>query len=213
MSKIFAYALMAFVAFGLLKGTYEWFTEPSKPSQTPSPSKVEQSAPAPAAETKSTPPPAPAKILNLGMTLPQFQDAFAAKATQFGLDGVNLDGVYIQEGQVQDVFRADDISGQFALQGALDKQSGLVKEVWILIQPRTSDDMMAGIIVYGLFSHVFNPELDQLARGKLMDDLHLSKDVEYLQKHTATAVRGSAKYSARLMQGGIYMLAVSAKDL
>lgn len=70
-----------------------------------------------------------------------------------------------------------------------------------------------GVIVYGLFSHVFNPELDQNARGKLMDDLHLSKDVEYLQKHTATAVRGNAKYSAGLMQGGIYMLAVSAKDL
>lgn len=54
MSKILAYALMAFVAFGLVKGTYEWFTEPPKPSQTPSPPKVEQSTekPKPKPEVK-----------------------------------------------------------------------------------------------------------------------------------------------------------------
>ena len=194
---------------------YSHFSEPSKPSRNPPPTKVEQPVSTPDAEKKPapTPAPAPAKILDLGMTLPQFQAAFAAKATQFGLDGVDLYSLTTEEGEAQDVFHVNDVSGIFSIQGTLNKQSGLIKEVWILIQPHTSDDMVAGIIVYGLFSHVFNPELDQNARGKLMDDLHLSKNVEYLQKHTATAVRGNAKYSARLMQGGIYMLAVSAKDL
>ena len=126
---------------------YSHFSEPSKPSQNPTPpAKVEQIAPTPAVETKSTPTPvpAPAKILDLGMTLPQFQAAFAAKATQFGLDGVDLYSLTTEEGEVQDVFRVNDVSGIFSIQGTLNKQSGLVKEVWILIQPRTSDDMVAG---------------------------------------------------------------------
>ena len=44
MSKILAYAIMAFVAFGLLSGTYEWFTGDKKPQPQPAPVKVETPA-------------------------------------------------------------------------------------------------------------------------------------------------------------------------
>lgn len=61
MSKILAYFLMAFVAYGLISGTYEWFTDDKKSPPQPAPVKVETPA-SKVEQVAENPKPAPQNV-------------------------------------------------------------------------------------------------------------------------------------------------------
>lgn len=182
------------------KGTAE-FVGATK-SQVAQP--VQQAAPAP--------PAAPAKVLNLGMTLEQFKLNFASAANQAGLVGLNIDRLQRETGNVQDIF-SGKFSDTMAIQGAIDKSSGLVKEVWLLSQPQISEEMTSTLLTYATICVASNPNLKPSECGALLTELKLNERIGELAQENAEAVRGNVRYTAILMPNGILQLIAAAKDI
>ena len=109
MSKILAYAIMAFVAFGLLSGAYDWFTGKSQSKTQSAPPKIEAPAEKPKPEVKR-----PEKSM-----LTASYDAIAEKTGMFVTDSwlfdfseyVAADGTIHTNGFVE--LNGDEVKRQF----------------------------------------------------------------------------------------------------
>ena len=173
----------------------------AQPAQS---SKVEQSAQTPA----------PPKILNLGMTLEQFQKSYRTNALMIAGNDFNIDNAELKVGSVQDVFQCN-LSQDLVVMGNIDKASGLVKEAWVLCSPKSSDTMLDGLIVYGLIISVVSPELTTEQRRELMLELKIMDEriKELSNGARVNTIRGNVKYATGIVTTGVFMFSASAKDL
>lgn len=153
---------------------------------------------------------APEKILDLGMTLDEFKQKFHTSAVAGSVR--ELDAVQIQTGAVQDVF-TQKFSPQLIIQGALDKSTGRVKEVWLIAQlqnfivPEQAQKTFATMILAS------DPDLLIRDAADVAAELHLTENLSTLKKGNAETVRGRLRCTAILLQDDVVQLIVSPKDL
>ena len=152
---------------------------------------------------------APEKILDLGMTLDEFKQKFHTSAVGNIRD---LNAVQIQTGAVQDVF-TQKFSPQLIIQGALDKSTGRVKEVWLIAQlqnfivPEQVHKTFATMILAS------DPDLLIRDAAGVVVELHLTENLSALKTGNAETVRGRLRCTAILLQDDVVQLIVSPKDL
>lgn len=159
---------------------------------------------------KSEAPPAPTKILNLGMTLDEFKQAYKSNSIAITGKQFSIDNAQVKVGFAQDVFQCN-ITPNLIVMGAIDKSTGLIKESWVLCSP---DEILDGLIAYGLIISVVNPELTTEQRGELMLELKIMDErIKELSNGTVNTIRGNVKYTTGYIPQRGFMFTASARDL
>ncbi len=80
------------------------------------------------------------KVKNLGMTPDQFKWSYDELAIQNELSELSLGDIEIKIGDAQNIGQYN-IASNLIFQCAIDKSSGLVKEVWLLSQPTMVEEV------------------------------------------------------------------------
>lgn len=101
------------------------------------------------------------------------------------------------------------------MQGAIDKDTRRVKEVWLLFQVRNAEDVPPFVVTYGLLMVTLNPELDLRGRETLISDLMLDSRLPELQQSqgSASAVRGNIRYTTQFIREDMLQFIAAARDL
>lgn len=157
------------------------------------------------------------KVKNLGMTPDQFRWSYNEVAAEYG---VEYDITWAMIGEITLKIGAEQDIGQYNItpslifQCSVDKATGLCKEVWLLSQPQTPDQMMEMLIAYGLIMATLNPELSQEQRAALFGVLKLTPDkMAQLNNGYVSSIRGNVKYTTGKVNTSTLHLIASAKDL
>ena len=58
--------------------------------------------------------------------------------------------------------------------GIVDKSNGNVKEIMIISTPKTADDILGGVLLYGISIMTVSPQLTVDQRSTILNELQLS---------------------------------------
>lgn len=156
-----------------------------------------------------------AQVANFGMTFEQFKAAYNAMITEnFPSTGWDISSVTLESAKDKDVFiyKFDDNVG---LMGATDKNSGMVKEVLVVLVPKTQNEMGKALLAYVTLMLTLSPELTVEQRGELIKELKLvGEDVtDLLNQNDGVAVRGNVIYRTKFIkERGVLHFIASAKE-
>ena len=155
-------------------------------------------------------------VLNLGMTFEQFKAEYNATiAENFSETGWDISAATLKTGEDKDFF-SYRFSDNVSLMGAADKDSGIMKELVVMLIPQAQNETEKALLAYITLMLMLNPELTVEQRGELIKELKLTgEDVtDLLNQNDGMAVRGKVKYRTTFVKDmGVLQFIASAKDL
>ena len=162
----------------------------------------------------STPAQNTPKILDLGLSPFAFSQQFNQNSQSIAPEiGFYVNEPQIQIGEKQNVFQYN-FTGNLGMLGIVDKSNGNVKEIMIISTPKTADDILGGVLLYGISIMTVSPQLTVDQRSTILNELQLSNPESTDFLHLDRKITyGNYIYSAKFVQNIGLRYSISPKDL